>query len=425
MICKMDEYQVWHESDRHEYAFHWPINVSPQRRDAKDQRHENGARFLLLAGQRAQEIVDRLQIKDLQKSACVNCHTLPVPKDIPADRFVPGTDGVTCVACHGAVQDWAPRHQAVNDPQWRKLTRKEKERDYGMVDLWNPVTHASKCLSCHIGNAAERKVITHEMYAAGHPALPGIEVAAFGDLEPRHWRYLREKPRSIQQFLGFDRRRMEQTELVVASAIVALRESMKLYVAGFQMGGPSERAASGWPDFARYDCYACHHELQAFGPSSRADPTGESGAIGRPTIPNWSQVLVGLGVEAVDPKVAAGRLAHIKSLLRRFREALRAQPFGDRELASKVALEIVDWSNPVLTELEAMTEAHEGAADRVIDRKVAIGLLHRLCQIGRESALDYDAARQVAWAFRTIYREVVPTPSDRLPDALRGARFGT
>ena len=212
---------------------------------------------------------------------------------------------------------------------------------------------------------------------------------------------------------------MEQTELVVASAIVALRESMKLYVAGFQMGGPSERAASGWPDFARYDCYACHHELQAFGPSSRADPTGESGAIGRPTIPNWSQVLVGLGVEAVDPKAAAGRLAHIKSLLRRFREALRAQPFGDRELASKVALEIVDWSNPVLTELEAMTEAHEGAADRVIDRKVAIGLLHRLCQIGRESALDYDAARQVAWAFRTIYREVVPTPSDRLPDALR------
>ena len=170
MICKMDEYQVWHESDRHEYAFHWPINVSPQRRDAKDQRHENGARFLLLAGQRAQEIVDRLQIKDLQKSACVNCHTLPVPKDIPADRFVPGTDGVTCVACHGAVQDWALRHQAVNDPQWRKLTRKEKERDYGMVDLWNPVTHASKCLSCHIGNAAERKVITHEMYAAGHPA---------------------------------------------------------------------------------------------------------------------------------------------------------------------------------------------------------------------------------------------------------------
>ena len=66
-----------------------------------------------------------------------------------------------------------------------------------------------------------------------------------------------------------------------------------------------------------------------------------------------------------------------------------------------------------------MTEVPEGAPDRVIDRKAAIGLLHRLCQIGRESALDYDAARQVAWAFRTIYREVVPTPPDRMPEALK------
>ena len=266
MICNMDEYRNWHDRDRHEYSFHWSMNIPPDRRNAKDERHQNGARFLLLAGQRAQAIVDRLQIKDLRRSACVNCHGLAVPKDVPVDRFVQNTDGVTCVACHGAYQDWALRHQAVNDPQWRKLTRKEKERDYGMVDLWNPVIHASKCLSCHIGNADEQKVITHSMYAAGHPALPGIEVASFGDQEPRHWRFLREKPEPIQQLLGFNRRRMEQTELVAISAIVALRESMKLFVAGFKMAGPSGRTPAVWPEFARYDCYACHHELQASGP---------------------------------------------------------------------------------------------------------------------------------------------------------------
>ena len=31
------------------------------------------------------------------------------------------------------------------------------------------------CLSCHLGNAREGRVVTHEMYAAGHPPLPGFE----------------------------------------------------------------------------------------------------------------------------------------------------------------------------------------------------------------------------------------------------------
>ena len=62
-----------------------------------------------------------------------------------------------------------------------------------MTDLWDPVKRATKCASCHIGNPGEQKVVTHAMYAAGHPPLPGLETATFSDAMPRHWEYLREK----------------------------------------------------------------------------------------------------------------------------------------------------------------------------------------------------------------------------------------
>ena len=72
-----------------------------------------------------------------------------------------------------------------------------------MTDLWDPVTRGKKCVSCHIGNPdpEEEKVVTHAMYAAGHPPLPGIEVATFSDAQPRHWQYLREKKAEVQRTL--------------------------------------------------------------------------------------------------------------------------------------------------------------------------------------------------------------------------------
>ncbi len=416
MMCKMDEFNIWHASDRHEYAFHWPMNVPQGRPKAKDERHTNGEQFLLLAGERAREIAVRLGIKDVRKSTCVACHAVAVPENVTAERFVQRTDGVTCVACHGAFQDWALRHQAVQDPEWRKVTRKQKEDEFGMMDLWNPVTRATKCLSCHLGNAAEGKVITHAMFAAGHPPLAGIEVAAFSDLEPRHWRYMREKPQAIQKVLGFNPHRLEQTELVVISGIVTLRESMKLFVSQYGVHGADENARTGWAEFARFDCYACHHELQTSGPLAGPSARAKSGSSGRPATPYWWRALVGLGVEAANPQAAPQRLAQLESMLGEFHDGVLAQPFGDRRKASAAAAAIIQWIKPILEELEAMTEVTEGAPGAVIDRKVAVGLLRRLCHMVRETSLDYDSVRQVSWAFQTIYREVVPNPPAHVRD---------
>ena len=43
----------------------------------------------------------------------------------------------------------------------------------------NPARRAERCTSCHVGSESEGRFVTHEMYAAGHPPLPPVEVMAF------------------------------------------------------------------------------------------------------------------------------------------------------------------------------------------------------------------------------------------------------
>jgi len=406
MICAMDEYNTWHENDRHEYAFYWPMNVPRTEDKAKDRRHQNGERFLLLAGQRAKQIASRLGVVDVVKSqACIPCHAVPAPGNVPTQFFVQRTEGVSCVACHGAAQDWVLRHQAVNDPEWRKLTREQKEQRYGMVDLWNPVTRATKCTSCHIGNADEQKVITHTMYAAGHPPLPSIEVAAFSDEQPRHWKYQKEKLPQIQALLGFNPNRLEQTELVAVSGIVALRESMRLFVAQARSGTQAE---GGWPDFALFDCSSCHHTLITTRTLARQRTRRSSEAPGRPTVPNWPSVLVQIGIEAANSQLAVQRTQQLEDDLQEFHHAMSASPFGDCRRALTAADRIIDRSQAIIQDLTDMTRVPPGTSGRIVDRGVALGLLQKLCAIVSGEMLDYDSARQITWAFRTIYHEVVP-----------------
>ena len=103
--------------------------------------------------------------------------------DLTKDLKESGSEGVSCENCHGPYSGWADPHavapfRTLPTAQWEAL---------GFVDLRSPAGKAEKCLSCHIGNSDEGKVVTHEMYAAGHPPLPSIEVATFTFAMPRHW----------------------------------------------------------------------------------------------------------------------------------------------------------------------------------------------------------------------------------------------
>jgi cytochrome c554/c'-like protein len=389
LLCKMDEYPQWNGKDKHKIA------------------------FAVLGDARAQQMGKLLKIKVTESSTCTNCHGTAGTSEA-GEPFNKVENGVSCLACHGAYQEWVQRHILPADPRWRKNSRKEKEKLFGMTDLWDPVTRATKCASCHIGNADEQKVVTHAMYAAGHPPLPGLETATFSDAQPRHWDYLREKKPPIQQALGFNNVKHEQTELVAVSGIVALRGTMELYAAQARGNGLVREPETHWPDFARFDCYACHHDLHV---KSWRQARGYSGTPGRPTTPTWPDVLVRLGLTIADPEGSKGRTAQFEQGVEAFHRALGRRPFGDRGGSAKAAQALADWADEVLQDLRGMIEDPKVV---VVDGRLALRLLRQLCKMAEAKALDYDSARQIAMAFRTIYDESKAIDPKAVPDRAIG-----
>src|SRR5262249_39586398 len=124
------------------------------------------------------------------EAGCLGCHSMHFPGQ-EGDLFS-RKDGVSCEGCHGPSSKWIGPHFAA-PTTWRKKTPEQKYAE-GMRDLRNPVVRATLCSSCHIGNAEEGKVVTHAMFAAGHPPLTGFEVATFSKNLPQHWYDLKDVP---------------------------------------------------------------------------------------------------------------------------------------------------------------------------------------------------------------------------------------
>ncbi len=56
-----------------------------------------------------------------------------------------------------------------------------------MRDLTPARQQAQLCLDCHVGNIEKGMFVTHDMYAAGHPPLPAVELRTLIEEMPRHW----------------------------------------------------------------------------------------------------------------------------------------------------------------------------------------------------------------------------------------------
>jgi hypothetical protein len=237
------------------------------------------------------------------------------------------------------------------------------------------------------------------MYVAGHPPLPSFETATFGDAQPRHWQYIREKTFERQKRIQpIKQNSLEQAELVAVSGLVAFRESVKLW-ADQAEASTSQPAGAEWPDFARFDCYSCHHDLQAAETPPWRQVRGFRTAPGRPDAPAWPASLVPLGIEALSKDSARSSIlrAQFDRALVEFRTAVTIRPFGDRQAAILAARKLASWANHLL----------EDQTSAVVDQAKARALLDQICARAEESIPGYDAARQLAWAFRAVYQDVV------------------
>jgi hypothetical protein len=384
----MIEYNIWATRDPHSIAMNWGMKHDKIRPNK--------------AAERAWAIGARLGIDDVTRSLqCLGCHSTVVPEGTPKQGFEPLAEGVTCIACHGPYRQWVIEHTVPEDPAWRGLSRDQKWTEFGMVDLSDPVTLARLCISCHLGDPDPKsgKMITHAMYAAGHPPLSSIEVAAFNDLQPRHWQYLREKTPELRKRLGSHENRMEQTELVAVGGIVVLRDSMRLFSAQARATGYDGPAKTNWPDFARFDCFASHQELRF---ANRRSTRGDASPC--PPMPTWPTVLVPLCLTVAYPDMSRRtlRMAEFDLKLKALIATLQSRPYGDREQSAIAALALANWSDSVVRDLLERTADSKSPA---VDGRMALSLLNLLCEISRERTLDFDSAGQIFSAFVVIYGE--------------------
>jgi hypothetical protein len=235
----------------------------------------------------------------------------------------------------------------------------------------------------------------------------------------------------IKKAYHVDNAEFQQTKLVLASSVVSVRAMMDLitnratlsatpparpelrywpppWLVPHSKNEPKDRwpelslkpganlaelLPGRWPEIAmaQSDCFACHHDLKS---KSWRQLRGYQGKPGRPQLQPWPMVLLKLAL----PQSAAADLAAARKQLQ---SACDAQPFG---IPSEVA-------GACATLEKALRQLRNPAAD--IDRNAVRELLKKLTTFGANEYPDYDSARQLAWAFRMIYADLVP--ADKQP----------
>jgi hypothetical protein len=329
-----NEHTTWQVHDCHAEAFRVLLD---------DKRSEQMARAL------------KLPTPARESARCLACHANPaiVAENSELAR-AERTAGVGCETCHGLAGRWLGPHTA-----WGNLSSEQKKERYaafGMVDLAGPSRKAELCVRCHVGSWPNQ--VDHDLIAAGHPRLE-FDLPAFLANMPPHWR----------------NRQLENdkaAETWVAGLFVTARIALELLT---QRADPEKGGA--WPEFAEYDCFACHHDL-----SDAAWRRKRQHIEKRPPgSPIWNQRYLTflpelLGPDAELPLASLGRAL--------------AQPLPDRKQVGDLC-----------GELEQMLAARETKPFRETDRQ---RVLKELVDRPARFVESWDAAAQAYLAADALGR---------------------
>jgi Cytochrome c554 and c-prime len=289
------EYSTWLTHDPHSRAY--AVLSEPRSRAMV----ENYRRLKTPQGARADK--DPL---------CLGCHVQPGLADLQTGERFSAADGVGCEVCHGPAEKWLARHYR-ND--WRRLSPADK-RALGWADTRDLGARAETCAGCHVGRGDAD--VNHALIASGHPRLR-FEYANYLARYPRHWRLSDERRRNPD----YEARAWEVGQLVSATAALELLQAR------------ATRPGAPWPEYAEYECAACHHDLQQ--PSQRQ----ERGFVGRrPGEPPWGTwyypLLPTVGRARGEPQTETlAGLGELHTLLeRRAPDQTRAARAAERAAAS-------------------------------------------------------------------------------------------
>ena len=123
------------------------------------------------------------------------------------------------------------------------------------VAMWAPAPTRRR-------ESPKRRDVNHDLIAAGHPRL-NFEFAAFSTNLPPHWNTKRTKPADPAQAWKVG----QAMSAHAAADLLAYRACPKA-------------GSAPWPEFAEYDCFACHRELATtLRPTSTAEVHNQPGTI--------------------------------------------------------------------------------------------------------------------------------------------------
>jgi hypothetical protein len=249
-------------------------------------------------------------------------------------------ESIGCEACHGQGKDYLVDHM---DPSWLSISPSTK-LGKGFYDLENSAFAARVCLSCHFGNPEESKWVTHEMYAAGHPPLPPLDLGKFLDeTSNKHWMTLDEKLQKLETLESdkeLEEDRISYLRIHLSdnksgnSDYSALKQTIQTHFRKTQQSRIGQwsanlnyhdlldqqaRAALNWGDYALYDCAGCHQTLYKKIQGNVGSPRR---VPGRPQGPLWAKPMLSSHGES--------QFKQLETLQDLIDEALNAKPFGDR-----------------------------------------------------------------------------------------------
>ncbi|HEY2147813.1 MAG TPA: multiheme c-type cytochrome [Pirellulales bacterium] len=222
--------------------------------------------YSVLFDERSKRIVQLLDgLPDVKSAAphrdarCTACHSVPVdPKTAPTALLA---DGVGCELCHGPAKNWIREHTQIN---W--LAGYHAGKSEPLPDMWdthNLLSRAKICASCHVGDRPAGREVNHDFIAAGHPRL-NFEFHAYLGVMPKHWC---DAPSAKA---GFRTDRESHAEIWAIGQLTAAEAALRLLAAraaaAEKESNSPERAPL--PEFAEYDCYACHHTIDPKRPAA-------------------------------------------------------------------------------------------------------------------------------------------------------------
>jgi hypothetical protein len=158
-----------------------------------------------------------------------------------------------------------------------------------------------------------------------------------------------------------------------------------------------------WPELARMDCFACHHEL--IEPGWRQSRQA-AGAVGRPQLAVGCIPIVKIAAEVVNDSTAES----VDAVLSRLRQPFAANVFGDPTMLAEQGAAVVAWCEALESRLERLNFQGAGGMGtaRAVLRKLAAGA---------DADCDYDTARQLYGAWSVVYAELLANNAIRLPAA--------